>query len=93
MALYIAVEAPVSGMSLNPARSLGSALAAHDGRWLWIYASAPPLGMLLGAWLHARLPGARPVACAKLDHTSPHRCIFRCDFHRLVGAAAPGARP
>src|SRR6185369_4844161 len=37
VALYIAVEAPVSGMSLNPARSVASALPSGIWQDIWIY--------------------------------------------------------
>lgn len=78
--LFITFEAPLSGMSLNPARSLASAVAADDWTALWIYFTAPPLGMLAAATLHHRLaPGS--VACAKLHHDNPHRCIF-CEFQQ-----------
>lgn len=53
IALYIAVESPLSGMSLNPARSFGSAVAARDFGDLWIYFTAPPAAMLLAAELFA----------------------------------------
>src|SRR5919108_3985574 len=46
VALYITVEAPLSGMSMNPARSLASAVPAGTWDALWIYIIAPPLGML-----------------------------------------------
>ena len=36
-------------MSMNPARTLGPAVLAHTSRSLWIYFTAPPLGMLLAA--------------------------------------------
>ncbi|MBI1819395.1 MAG: aquaporin, partial [Nitrospirae bacterium] len=49
LTLYIIVEAPYSGMSMNPARSFGSALLAHHWTALWIYFMAPPLGMLAAA--------------------------------------------
>jgi aquaporin Z len=49
LAFYIIVESPYSGMSLNPARSLGTALAAGEFRGLWVYWTAPPLA----AWLVA----------------------------------------
>jgi aquaporin Z len=74
IALYIAFEAPLSGMSMNPARSFGSAVPAGAWSSLWIYAVAPPLGMLLAA-LVRRLRGAA-LACAKLHHDNPMRCIF-----------------
>ncbi|HEX8251149.1 MAG TPA: aquaporin [Pyrinomonadaceae bacterium] len=54
IALYLIVETPYSGMSLNPARSFGSALAANEWRYLWIYFVAPPLAMLLAAEIFQR---------------------------------------
>ena len=49
VATYITLEAPISGMSMNPARTFGSALAAQLWTSLWIYFTAPPLGMLAAA--------------------------------------------
>jgi aquaporin Z len=46
---FITLDAPVSGMSLNPARTLASALWAGEFTGLWIYFLAPALGMRLGA--------------------------------------------
>jgi aquaporin Z len=80
VALYIVVEAPLSGMSMNPARTLGSALPAGLWTWLWIYFTAPPLGMLLAAEAYLRTVRARPVRCAKLHHDNDKRCIFRCGY-------------
>ena len=78
VAIYIAVEAPISGMSLNPARSVASALPSGLWHGIWIYLSAPLIGMLLAAELHRRRGGRTP--CAKLHHDTHHRCIFRCEF-------------
>lgn len=78
VATYIVVEAPLSGMSMNPARSFASAVGAWDWDALWIYFAAPPLGMLAAAEAYVRLRGARGVFCAKLDHTGTSRCIFLC---------------
>jgi aquaporin Z len=75
LVLYITVEAPISGMSLNPARTLGSAAAAMDARALWVYFIAPPLGMLLAAELFRRRRDGRPF-CARLQPGSPVRCLF-----------------
>jgi len=86
VATYIAVEAPISGMSMNPARSFASALAAWQWRALWIYFTAPPVGMLLAAEVYVALHGAHRVLCAKLNHHTVRRCIFRCRFGSL-GAA------
>jgi aquaporin Z len=78
VALYITVEAPVSGMSLNPARSVASALPSGVWHGIWIYLTAPALGMLLAAELHLRR--GRRTPCAKLRHNTTGRCIFRCDY-------------
>ena len=43
------VGGPVSGASMNPARSLGPALAGADLDHLWIYLTAPLLGAVLAA--------------------------------------------
>jgi glycerol uptake facilitator-like aquaporin len=40
---------PISGASMNPARSLGPALVSGDLHALWLYLVAPPLGAVLGA--------------------------------------------
>jgi len=73
IAVYITLEAPISGMSMNPARSLGSALIAGELGPLWIYLLSPPLGMLAAAGTMRRR-AAR--ACAKLRHASDVQCIF-----------------
>ena len=39
-------EEPYSGMSLNPARTFASALAAREWTGLWIYFTAPVLATL-----------------------------------------------
>jgi aquaporin Z len=88
VASYIALEAPLSGMSMNPARTFGSALAAQLWTGVWIYFIAPPLGMLLAAELFQRRAGLARVRCAKLHHQNSKRCIFRCGFARSEARAA-----
>jgi len=80
VATYITLEAPLSGMSMNPARTVASALPAMATAPLWIYFTAPPLGMLLAAQTFVAARGARAVACAKLHHDRVAHCIFRCGF-------------
>lgn len=80
IATYISTESPISGMSMNPARTLGSAFGAHLWTSLWIYFTAPPLGMLLAAELFKSIKGDQAVSCAKLHHFNDMRCIFRCNF-------------
>jgi aquaporin Z len=80
VAIYITLEAPLSGMSMNPARTLGPALFAHTGRTLWLYFTAPLLGMLVAAEVFVRIHGHAQVMCAKFHHPSNVRCIFMCGF-------------
>jgi aquaporin Z len=92
VAVFITFEAPLSGMSMNPARSFGAALPAGTWSSLWIYLLAPPAGMLLAAQVYVARRGAAAVFCAKLDHGGPSRCIFRCRYPELVGER-PRPRP
>jgi aquaporin Z len=78
--LYISLEAPISGMSMNPARTLGSAVSAGNWTSIWIYFIAPPLGMLGAAEIYVRRRGINRVLCAKLHHENNERCIFRCGY-------------
>ncbi len=93
VALFVTFEAPISGMSMNPARTFGSAAAAMRWDHLWIYFVAPPIGMLAAAEVRLRLSGTRSVLCAKLHHENEHRCIFRCAYRQCgPPAAAAGER-
>ena len=85
---FIVVEAPLSGMSMNPARTVGSGFWAQDWTAVWIYFTAPPLGMLLAAEVHLRRHGSAGVFCAKLHHANSERCIF-CEFQGREPAAGP----
>jgi aquaporin Z len=80
VATYITVESPISGMSMNPARTLSSAVGAQNWMFLWVYFVAPPVGMLLAGEIYQRLHKERAVVCAKLHHYNHQRCIFRCNF-------------
>ena len=91
VATYITLESPFSGMSMNPARTFGSALIGHLWTGLWIYFTAPVLAMQLAGALYVRNAGT--VYCAKYHHYNRHRCIFICRFPELLAreAAACGA--
>ena len=82
VATYITFEAPLSGMSMNPARTFGSAFAGHLWTGLWIYFIAPVVAMQLAASLYLRGRGA--VYCAKFHHHNRQRCIFNCRFAELL---------
>ncbi len=81
VALFITFEAPVSGMSMNPARTFASALVAGDWTAFWLYVIAPPLGMLGAATVYPYLRRTPKIACAKLDHPMHVRCIF-CEYQQ-----------
>ena len=75
VALYISLEAPLSGMSMNPARSFASAAPALMWQSFWVYVIAPVLGMLSAAQLFLLFRTRTGVGCAKLLHPEDQRCI------------------
>jgi len=75
VALYISVEGPLSGMSMNPARSFASAAPGSLYDHLWVYFLAPPLGMWLAARAHVLLSRGRGTGCAKVVHDLSLPCI------------------
>lgn len=85
VAIYIPLLAPVSGMSLNPARTVGSSVAAGVWTGWWIYLVAPTAGMGLAALLHLRR--ANGSHCAKIHHDARYRCVF-CEWTARPGNQA-----
>ena len=85
VAVYITVEAPLSGMSMNPARTVASAIAAHHWAAVWLYFAAPLAGMLIAAELFVRRRAGGEIPCGKIAHAEP--CIF-CEHVRRTMAAA-----
>jgi aquaporin Z len=86
IALLVFVEAPISGTSLNPARSFAPAFWTHLFQFQWIYWIAPVLGALaavpsVGLFFSEK----EQRGCAKLFHTEHYRCIFpNCGYTRVV---------
>ena len=80
-AVNITFETPLSGMSMNPARTFGP--AAYGGYWhtLWIYFIAPTVGMLAAAETFLRIRRGVAPQCAKLHHANDERCIFHHTPH------------
>jgi len=76
VAAYITIESPYSGMSMNPARTFGSALPSGIWRGFPIYLIVPPIAMLLAAQAFVWLRGKAAVGCCKLDHSPRVDCIF-----------------
>lgn len=87
VALLVFVEAPVSGTSLNPARSFAPALLTAVFQDFWLYCVGPVAGAVLAVFVHGWTFGARSRAgCAKLFHTERYRCIFSDCSHALFAA-------
>jgi hypothetical protein len=78
--IYVLLFAPVSGFSINPARSIGSAVFAHLWSSMWIYFVAPILGMLLAAEIYIRFQGRDGIRFAKLHPDSDYPCPFLCNY-------------
>ncbi|RIV24014.1 aquaporin family protein [Fibrisoma montanum] len=74
VAVYITVEAPYSGMSINPARTVSSAMSAGVWTALWIYFVGPIAGMSLAGWLYRRQYRRRYGECRSMAmHLSGQR--------------------
>ena len=77
IALYITFESPLSGMSLNPARSFGSGLTADAWKGMWLYFVSPPLAMLLAAEVYRGMR-ARGLRRVTADYEpGPHYPVAR----------------
>ena len=88
VATFISVESPLSGMSMNPARTVGSALPSGIWTAIWVYFLAPTVAMVSAGQIYRHWRGAHHVFCAKYHHHNDKRCIFRCGFSQLMN---PGA--
>lgn len=87
VAFLVFVEAPISGTSLNPARSFAPALLTENFAHNWIYWLAPPFGAVLAVLGFKLLFDKKHRGgCAKLYHTERYRCIFTDCGYTLVPA-------
>ena len=75
VATWISIEGPLSGMSMNPARTFASALPANVWSGFWLYMIAPVAGMQAAAALFTWQRGRSAVQCSKLIHSDDQRCI------------------
>jgi aquaporin Z len=85
VALLVMIEAPVTGTSLNPARTLGPAVLVPLYTSIWVYFVGPIAGALLAVAAYRGQWGKQTV-CAKLYHTEKYPCPFETCNYRLVSA-------
>jgi aquaporin Z len=83
--LLVTIEAPISGTSVNPARSAAPALFVPLLRDQWLYVAGPIIGALLAVTAYRRRWGGGTV-CAKLYHTAAYPCPFDTCGYRLARA-------
>ena len=62
------VGGPVTGASMNPARSLAPALFQHEMEPLWIYLTAPFVGAIAGAMAY------EAIRCGDQKNSSAKGC-------------------
>jgi aquaporin Z len=75
-AIMVWAEAPISGTSTNPARTLGPAIVSGQWQGWWIYWAGPLVGMFLAILVFSFL--AERIEVAKLYHfESDRRRFFR----------------
>lgn len=78
VATMVWLESPISGTSLNPARSFAPALVSWLWQDQWLYWIAPPVGAILAVGFFRLISfGEREILTAKLFHVSHYRCIFK----------------
>jgi aquaporin Z len=80
IAFYVLLFAPVSGFSINPARTTASAVFAGVWTAVWLYFTAPVLGMLFAAEAYLRSQGRDRILCAKLHPDNSYECPFLCHY-------------
>ena len=78
LAMMVWLAAPISGTSLNPARSFGPALVSWSWHEQWLYWVAPPMGALLAVGAFRLLAiSERDILTGKLFHVPHYRSVFK----------------
>jgi aquaporin Z len=83
------LTANISGTSLNPARSLGPAVAAANFSYLWVYLTAPFVGSIIAVVMANFSSATRPL-CAKLNHQEEPCLYDACEYSAGHGSSSVG---
>ena len=92
LAFLIRVGAPYTSASMNPARTLGPAVAADGFGYLWVYFLGPPLGALIAAGLFKALLPERRTLTAKLFHDHRYPTTMKSQLPAQPAQPASGSR-
>ncbi|KAA8530369.1 hypothetical protein F0562_005078 [Nyssa sinensis] len=79
---------PISGGSMNPARTIGPAIASGYYKGVWVYLVGPISGTLLGAWSYDLIRGTEPVQA-----TSSRSSLFKFGRSMSKDGEAPDKDP
>ena len=79
IACYVLVLAPVSGFSINPARTVGSAVWARVWTAVWVYFVASPAGMLGAAEVYVRVERVRSTPAGARPYWRHRHLVQRND--------------
>ena len=85
---------PISGASMNPARSLAPALLSGNTKNLWLYLAAPILGSVLSVpfWLATRGHHTGAPIHPHITHRPPRHCkmAFTASPSKTIACKIPG---
>ena len=76
--IYIVAASHISGMSINPARTVASAIVSNRWTAIWIYFVGPVFGMLLAAEIFSLFNKKRQVHCTGMNPHSTFCRVFKC---------------
>ncbi|XP_022740781.1 aquaporin NIP2-1-like [Durio zibethinus] len=80
---------PISGGSMNPARTIGPALASAQYKGIWVYVVGPAIGTLTGTWSYNLIRMTdKPV-----DAISPRSVSFQLRRMRSQDGEVPNKEP
>ena len=86
--LFITFEAPLSGMSMNPARSFASDFVGMQWNGIWIYFVAPVIGMMTAAEVFVRTRGHPFRDLRQAEPFGERAMHFPLRLHDDAGASA-----